>query len=125
MRRTAATRQFSATLTQSPIKSRISRGVQEAVERPPRPSTARVAGRMQRRGSRDGKQRTAPAPTAPPEYPVKGYKQHTMPLTILMIIVRVLSGSKHEGEQVEQGANYSHCVEREACYSPLVFTRSS
>ena len=44
MRRTAATRQFSATLTQSPIKSRISRGVQEAVERPPRPSTARARG---------------------------------------------------------------------------------
>ena len=46
VRRTAATRQFSATLTHSPIKSRTSRGVHEAVERPPRPSTARVGGRM-------------------------------------------------------------------------------
>jgi len=98
VRRTAATRQFSATLTQSPIKSRISRGVQEAVERPPRPSTARVAGRMRRaprerrRGvASSGHRRRVPSHVRP-QYPLKGYKQQT----ILMIIVRVLSGSKHE-----------------------------
>ena len=43
VRRTAATRQFNATLTHSPIKSSNSRGVHESVERQPPNCKARAA----------------------------------------------------------------------------------